>query len=241
MLNYRDRIYSKYASCFQGAGDSFDVAASEKWGQMYDYYLCGWLGENKEANILEIGSGNGGFLYFLKTRGYSNITGVDIAGEQVSLAKQVTENVVEADVLEYLERTKDKYDLVIGLDIIEHFRKDEVIRLLECIYEVLKPEGRLILQTPNADSPFGAGVFGGDFTHETFFSTEGLKRLLKFFNFSGIETRETGPVPKGFKSLVRYIIWKKVRFFILLRNLIETGGSGNGVFTRVFLISAVKK
>ncbi|HDY88736.1 MAG TPA: class I SAM-dependent methyltransferase [bacterium] len=243
LSDYRQLIYDKYATCFQDqdAEQVFNTSAADKWGKAYDYYLRNWLPESKDTNILDIACGRGLFLHFLKKRGYVNITGIDISPEQVSLAKQVTENVIEGNVLEFLATTKKKYDLIIGLDIIEHFRKDEVIRLLNSIHEVLKPRGRLILQTPNADSPFGAGVFGGDFTHETYFSTEGMQHLLKLCSFSGVETRETGPVPKCFKSLVRYIMWKKIHFVIMLRNLIETGGRGSGVFTRVFLISGLRK
>ncbi len=85
MTDYRRRIYSKYASCFQDSKQTFDVTAANKWGTAYDSYLKGWLPSQKNANILEIAYGSGRLLHFFKQRGYSKLTGVNISPEQVAL------------------------------------------------------------------------------------------------------------------------------------------------------------
>lgn len=239
--NYRQLIYDKYASCFQDAEKTFNTIAADRWSRAYDYYLRQWLPDNKDANILDIACGGGLFLHFLKTRGYINITGVDISPEQVSLAKQVTENVIEGNVLEFLETTKEKYNLITGLDIIEHLQKDEVIRLLNSIHTALKPNGRLILQTPNADSPWGMMHRYWDFTHEICFNPNSLMKLLKLVAFQNIKFREAGPVVHGIISAVRYLIWQVIRTILKVWNLAEMGGCGSCIFTRIFLISGLKK
>jgi len=241
MTDYRRRIYSKYASCFQGSKQTFDVFAANKWGRAYDSYLKGWLPSKKDANILDIACGSGRLLHFLKTRGYTCITGIDISPEQVSLAKQVTENVIQGNIIEFLKTTKKKYDLIIGLDIIEHLQKDEILCLLGSINTVLKKNGRLVLQSPNGSSPFGTTVFFGDFTHETCFTPKSLQCLLNLYNFYKIESRETRPVPLSFISSIRYIIWQMIRLAMKLRNLVETGDGSNCILTRVFIVSGVKK
>lgn len=240
MTDYRGRIYSKYASCFQGSKQTFDVIAADKWGRAYDSYLKGWLPPQKNANVLEIACGSGRLLHFLKTRGYTNIAGVDISPEQTSLAKQVTQNVVEINAIEFLE-TKDKtYDLIIGLDIVEHFRKNEVLHYLDVCFDALKPNGRLILQTCNADSPWGLMHRYNDFTHELCFNPNSLGRLFRLVGFHNIESREAGPVIHGFASALRYVIWQGIRIVLKIWNLAETGNSGSGVLTRIFLISGLK-
>lgn len=242
MKDYRTRIYEKYATGFQDADKAFDSAAASRWGKAYDYYLHGWMPENKNAAIVDLACGGGDFLYFFKERGYAHLCGVDISPEQVLLSKQIIPDVTEGNVLEFLESHPHTFDLITGLDIIEHLYKDEVLRFLDLCYGSLKRGGRLILQTPNADSILGSTVFYGDFTHEVCFNPNVILRLLRLCSFTGEEAREQCPVPNGYsmKSSVRYVIWQGIRAGLKLWNIAETGGAGSGVFTRVFLVSGVK-
>jgi len=134
--------------------------------------------------------------------------------------------------------------LITGLDIIEHFQKDGVLRFLDLCFLALRPGGRFILQTPNADSLWGVTIRYGDFTHEVCFNPNALLRLLSLCGFDsrGLEVREADPVPCGYSiaSTVRYGIWQCIRAALKACNIVETGSSGSGVFTRVFLVSGVK-
>jgi len=239
--DYRKLIYKKYATCFQGYEGNVDIAADKRWGQAYKYFLRGWLPRRKDVVILEVACGRGRLLRFLKDQGYTDIAGVDISPEQVSIAKRVTENVVENNALDFLESTEKRYDLIIGLDIIEHFTKDEAIRFLKASFKTLKAGGRSIIQTPNADSPWGGTIRYGDFTHEICFNPNALTNLLNLLGFQQIEAREGGPVIHGVVSFGRYVIWQLIRLFIKIWNLAETGSVGSNIYTRVFLISAVKE
>jgi Cyclopropane fatty acid synthase and related methyltransferases len=240
MVDYRTRIYKNYASRMQDAPFIFDEVDAKRWGRAYNTFLVRWLPENKNAAILEIACGGGNLLYFLKSKGYTNLQGVDISLEQVKLARQVIDSVAEEDALNYLNKYCDYFDLIVGLDIIEHFRKEEVISFIDACYKALLPKGRLILQTPNAESPWGTGVMHGDFTHEQAFTSNSLKKLLELCKFVEIESREAGPVVHGIFSLGRFIFWKIIRGILAFRCLVETGSIGSGIFTRVFLISGVK-
>ncbi len=241
-MYYRTRIYDKYASGFQDAHQEFDAVAAERAGKVWDYYFRGWLPERKYASILDIACGSGKLLHFFKQGGYANLTGVDISQEQVQIARQVLTNVIEANVLDFLETHSEAFDLITGIDIIEHFTKAEVLRFLDGCYSSLKPDGRLILQTPNAESPWGTGIRYGDLTHEVCFNPNALTRLLCLCGFGRIGARETGPVPWGYsiKSSIRYYMWQIIRCVLKLYNLTETGGTGSGIYTRVFLITAKK-
>lgn len=221
----------------QDAPRVFDKMEAARWGRAYNSYLKGWMPDNKDASILEVACGGGKLLYFLKSRGYNNLQGVDISPEQVALARQVTENVVEANAVDYLEAHKEQFDFVIGLDIVEHFTKDEVLRFLDACYAALRPGGRLILQTSNAESPWGSDHRYGDFTHEISFNSNSLKRLLALAGFPDFMSREAGPVVHGVVSLGRYVIWKIIRAGLVICNLAETGSKGSGIYTRVFLIT----
>ena len=239
--NYRLRIYDKYASHFQDAPVQFDPAAADHWGRAYESYLKGWLPKRKDTAILEVGCGGGRLLHFLKTRKYSNLSGIDISPEQVLLAQQVTNKVAQEDAIESLKVIHNEYDLIIGLDFIEHLNKDEVFDFLVNCHKALTPNGRIILQTPNARSPFGPSILYEDFTHEICFTPKGLQNVLNLCGFHKFHVRETGPVVYGFKSFIRYILWQLIRLVLKLWDLIETGNCEDAVFTRTFLISAHKK
>jgi 2-polyprenyl-3-methyl-5-hydroxy-6-metoxy-1,4-benzoquinol methylase len=241
--DYRARIYKQYGTKFQDAPETFSEEAALRWARGYMYYLRYWLPDNKDATIVDVGCGGGKLLYFFKQMQYMNVMGIDISPEQVKLARQVIPAVDEADVLDWLEEHPSTFDLITGLDIIEHLDKSEVIRFLDASYEALKPGGRIVLQTPNAESPWGSQHRYNDFTHEVGFNPNLLSRLLNLVGFQYVESRETGPVPLGYSVLssLRYVVWHLIRFGLKVWNLAETGSAGSGVFTRVFLATGLKK
>jgi 2-polyprenyl-3-methyl-5-hydroxy-6-metoxy-1,4-benzoquinol methylase len=241
--SYRKRIYEKYASKFHDAGQNFDPVAAVRLGKGYDYYFRNWLSASRDASILDLACGGGNLLYYFKERGYACLTGVDISSEQVQLARQVTPNVFEGNVLDFLRIHPNAFDCLLGVDIIEHLYKTEVLNFLDLCFSALRPGGRLILQTPNADSPWGTMLRYGDFTHEVIFNSKSLLYLLALSGFKESEARELGPVPWGYSmaSTGRYVAWQFIRVMLKLWNLAETGKSGSGIFSRVFLVSGCKR
>jgi hypothetical protein len=94
---------------------------------------------------------------------------------------------------------------------------------------------------PNADSPMGLGTRYGDFTHEVMFNSHSLGGVLGVCGFASFEAREGGPVPgSGAKSAIRRLLWHLIRRLIQAWHFIEMGNAGSGIFTRVFVASAVK-
>jgi len=222
-------------------GFSFNKAEAKRWGKAFDRYLRGWLPSKKDSAIIDVGCGWGRLLYFFKERKYIDIQGVDISPEQVQLAKEICDNVVKGDAIEHLANHPQSFDFIICLDIIEHFKKDEVFRFLDVCHKAIRLGGRLILQTPNAESPWGAMHRYHDFTHEVAFDPHSLEKLLLLSGFSSVEYRQTGPVIYGLLSFVRFLLWKFIWGCLALWNLAETGSIGSGIYTRVFLISAIKE
>lgn len=242
VTDYRERIYTTYGHDFQTAEKTFDFQGARRWGRAQSYQLRYWLPSDKNARILDVGCGSGRLLCFFSDCGYRNLAGVDICSQQVALSKQVTPCVIEGNLVQYLEHNPNSYDLIVGYDIIEHFHKDEVLRFLDGCYSALAGSGRLVLQTPNADSPWGTTLRYGDFTHEVSFNSNVLSHLLRLAGFSEIEAREAGPALWGISpsATIRYFLWSIIRLGLLAWNLVETGTTGNGILTRVFLISGVK-
>lgn len=241
-VGYRGRAYSNYATKFMHSGIDFDRTAAKRWAKGYDHYLRRWLPKERDAAIADVACGGGRLLHFFRERGYANIQGVDISPEQVQLARQVTPNVAQADVLQFLQSCQASFDLITGLDIIEHFSKDEALAFVDSCYQALKPGGRVVIQTPNSDTPWAAYYRYGDITHEIAFHAKSLANILQLCGFIQVEPREMGPVPWGYSvaSSVRFVIWQVIRMQLKVWNIVETGNVGTGVYSRVFLISAVR-
>ncbi len=238
---YRDRLYEFYGAEFQSAPERFDSRSAARLGRAYDHYLRGWLPESKDARIVDLACGYGNLLYFFRERGYRQIAGVDISPDQVRRAGEVVPSVHQGDVLEYLAGRRAESNLITALNLIEHLTKDEVLRFIGGCFGALAPGGRLVLLTPNADSPFGMASRYNDLTHEVCFNPNALGRLLARAGFRNIEAREAGPVPLGYSvaSTLRWCVWQTIRAGALLWNVAETGAAGSRVLTRNFMVSAV--
>lgn len=239
-MDYRSRIYERYSSIVQGVSAAPILEEVDRWGDAYDTYMRGWLPDKMDAPIVDVACGYGRLLRFFAKRGYTNVLGVDISQEQVDIARKVHPNVQQGGVIEFLEQNRNSFALVTAFDIIEHLHKDEALRFLDACHGALQPGGRLIIQTPNADTPWGLGIRYGDFTHEIGFNPHSLGWLMRLCRFGSFEAREQGPVPHGATSTVRFLLWKLMRLKMMIWNMVETGGKGSGVFTRVFIARGLR-
>lgn len=242
MKTYRDYIYERYVSGFlRRSAETDNKSLSAKQVRAFDWYLRKWMPVDRGSLILDAGCGGGNLLAYFRRRGYLNLRGVDISPEQVCLARRVTSAVQQTNILEYLDTTAEQFDLVTAMDVVEHFTKDELLRFLELCRKVIKPAGRIIIQTPNPGSPFGGEVRYGDLTHEQALVPTLLSRLLAFKGFEHVECRESGPVPvSGPIGAIRYALWRLFRAGLGLWDIVECGGHCR-IYTRVFLCSAQKR
>lgn len=238
-MNYRNIWNDRYSEFQQNQISPPDSEDILRYGQVYSHYLRQWLPENKDSPILEVACGAGYFLNLLKAEGYTQIYGVDSSPQQIDFSKQQGFQVIHSDALQYLENEPLKFQTIVALDFIEHLYKDEALKFLESAYNRLEPGGRLILQTPNGESPWVGSVFHGDLTHEVCYTPHLLEKLLNRSGFEIIKYRPCGPPPIDFISSTRKIIWDGMTLVCRILNIIE-GAVTSGIYTRVFMISGIK-
>ncbi len=204
---YRDVFY-QHQTAWHKYQSVEDVAARhELRRRYYAWYSRNWLPDYKTGEILDIGCGSGQFMYFLRKEGYERLTGLDLDKQQVEIARQLGFEVHEQTALEYLVRSENGYDMIVMLDIIEHFTREELFPLLREVYRKLRTGGRLILSVPNAESPTGPGCVYGDITHETSFTPVSLAEMLFCHGFEVKEMRDPWPAPVDFqRSLYRGLV-----------------------------------
>ena len=231
-IGYRERLYRAYLSTHLGTYRPVTRTGLERDRQLFRALYRMFLPASKDAQILEVGCGTGSFLFFLREEGYRRIHGIDLGEEQVAQAHALGITEAEtAEALTYLDQHADTYDLVVALDVLEHFTKDEALEFLDRVFRSLKSRGRILLRTPNADSPNASWIRYGDFTHETVYTPSSIRQVLRTAGFTEIQVAPLEPHVHGLPSAARWALWQAVKALIRFYLLIEQGVAGSGVFT----------
>src|SRR5882762_8863870 len=175
----RQRIYAQYVSGREKPLAPLNLEGLRPRLPYFRRIIRCHFPRDRNVEILELGCGHGAFLYALYQAGYERARGVDWSGEQVRAARGLgIPGVEQADVMSALTATASgSVDVVVAYDLIEHFTKGELIPLVDEVHRVLRPGGRWIVHAPNAETPFGARIRYGDFTHELAFTRDSIAQL----------------------------------------------------------------
>ena len=121
-----------------------------------------------------MGSGNGGFIRFLKDNG-STVEGIEVQEPLLQAAKDF--GIPVHSSLD--EISQGPYDLIVAFDVLEHLTTDQLQDLFARATKLLKPDGVMLFRFPNADSFAGNGAQNGDFTHMTSIGQQKLQQLVE--------------------------------------------------------------
>lgn len=244
MTRYRSILYGNYHSTQSGRASGTDAQALfEREKAQFSREILPRLGAlQKDAAILDIGCGSGSLLAALQSAGFSSLKGIDVSREQVELAHRLGVTAVEeGDVMQHLRDTPSTYDVICGMDIIEHFTKDELTDLLRLLASALKSGGKVIFRTPNLDAPMASVFANGDFTHENYLNASSAAQVMMACGFQQVEVLPSVMRAPGFlKEGVRRLAWALLSFRLKLL-LFATARSSRGVlFTPNMIIVARK-
>lgn len=244
MYQYRERFYKQYYRS-QAGRSNFNANISDKLSideRHFRKEIMPLIDKPKDSAILDIGCGYGSLVYTFHKAGFKNAVGIDLSEEQVKVAAELgIEGVSLQDVKSHLLANTSHYDVITGIDIIEHFSKDEVIELLDLVRAALKPEGIAIFRTPNVDAPYSTVFYYGDFTHENFLNFSSATQLMENIGFSKIQVLSSVILIQGaLKNFIRKCVWHVVIFFSRLV-LFSSGRTAASVIFTPNLIIKVKK
>jgi SAM-dependent methyltransferase len=238
-MDWQQRLYNGYISSGQAAGNG--SARSVVRSSSYFYYqkiIENYFPKEKKSAIVDLACGSGLFIFCLQQSGYLNVIGVDISPEQVAAAHQLgLESVECADMSNFLKEKHSTYDVIILMDILEHFEKGELLALLDQVYDSLRENGTAVIHVPNAEGLFGMKVRYGDLTHENCFTQQSIRQVLSACRFQKIKCVEVQPVVHGVKSFIRHILWKFLTVAPRLLLTVESG-SRNHILSSNMLVIA---
>jgi SAM-dependent methyltransferase len=232
----RSTLYATYLSSFKGEPDLVGDGASVWWDHKYLPLLSDLP---RAAPMLEIGCGSGGLLAYLARRGFSHASGIDISREQVAAARQRGVDVELADVFSHLTTVTDAYRAVLAVDVLEHFNREEVLRVATAIWQALEPGGRFIVQTANGAGLLSRQVIYGDLTHQTIFTPGSLGQLLGAVGFERLTFYETGPIPIRVRGKLDVMLWAGIKAVANAVKHVETG-KRQAIWTENFICRAFK-
>jgi SAM-dependent methyltransferase len=135
--------------------------------------------------LLEIGCGSGAFLARMRRLGW-DVCGLDPDPAAVSWGRQAYGLDISCNTLDQADFSADSFDVITMNHVVEHVH-DPMALLTEC-ERILRPGGRLILTTPNANS-WGHKIFGRDWRglepprHFMIFSLRNLGECARRSNF----------------------------------------------------------
>lgn len=195
--------------------------AQFKFGQ-FEYNYRRFFPADTSAKLLDIGIGRGEMLSCMKEWGYSDYLGIDISPSTVDFCESMGLNcTLVYDTIHWLSSRSNRFDAITLLDVLEHFKKDEVIPMLKSLYDATTTHGTIIIQIPNLQAPDAQLHRYNDFTHEIGFTEHSLSQVLlsagiKNFHFHGFEDLYALKTRTRLRMLLRSLYWKYCRF---LRNL----------------------
>lgn len=123
-----------------------------KFESVLRYIPSNLIGEGK--NILDVGCFAGSFLGMVPEQMFSYQLGVDILPGQIDYANQKygtsyrSFRAFDGD-LNLSKELKGRFHVITLIEVIEHLNAEQIYKLLRQISELLHPDGKLIITTPN--------------------------------------------------------------------------------------------
>ncbi|MDQ1728045.1 MAG: hypothetical protein QOD33_170 [Pyrinomonadaceae bacterium] len=133
--------------------------------------------ESAELNILDVGCGTGANLEMLAEFGTAE--GVDVSAEALEFCRERGLIRVKQGAAEMLPYEPDSFDLVTGLDVVEHL--DDDLAGLREMNRVLRRDGRALLFVPAF--MFLWGVQDDISNHRRRYTLRELKRVVRQAGF----------------------------------------------------------
>lgn len=158
-------------------------------------------------DIFEIGFGSGSFLAWAREQG-ARVTGSEMTPAAIRAAAEANVPLLPAD-FGAGDLPANAFDLIVALDVFEHFDGATISDKLDAIDEALRPGGRLLLRYPNGQSPFGLVHQHGDATHLSPLSRAKIEQLaagtdLVTARYGGTARTRSGRLPARLARGVRH-------------------------------------
>ncbi|MBW4609163.1 MAG: methyltransferase domain-containing protein [Hassallia sp. WJT32-NPBG1] len=147
-------------------------------------------------HFLDAGCGRGEFLQNL-TAHEIKCVGIDLNKLEICTLKNSGFNAYESDIVDYLEKTDEKFSGISALQVVEHLNIEYINIFLSLSFEKIVVDGVIIIETVNPHSLYGLSNFYQDSTHVKPLPPELLKFLLEWHGFKSVKIIYSSLIPKS--------------------------------------------
>lgn len=128
-----------------GVSDSYRGAKKrqiENFLKLYNLY---------DANIIEVGCGNGQFLEIFNELGISNIVGIESGATNYNECLDKGFNVIHGNIFNTLKKAQlsNSFEAFVTFHYLEHFPNP--LKFVTCLYKIIRPGGIGLIEVPNYD------------------------------------------------------------------------------------------
>lgn len=159
-----------------------------------------------QGKLLDVGCGNGRYLYTMRMLGW-DVQGVELSEDGVRACRASQLPVHHGD-LQSASFPDAGFDVITVRHVIEHIREPHA--LMTELARILKPGGRLIIETPNSEA-LGRALMGANWFHNDvprhliLYSPDNLAKLAALHGLDALEIRlET--TPKSILNSIDYAL-----------------------------------
>lgn len=107
--------------------------------------------ETPGNNVIDLGCGDGHLCAELQAAGWLSVVGIDVSRNRIARARQSYPQIDFYDQqIDTIDIGQQSVDLIVMDNVVEHL--PDPIGLLQQLYQYLKPDGKIVLITPNMES-----------------------------------------------------------------------------------------
>ncbi|MBV6623528.1 MAG: methyltransferase domain-containing protein [Rivularia sp. (in: Bacteria)] len=148
--------------------------------------------------FLDAGCGRGEFISNLKSN-QIKYQGIDINKLEIENLQQSGYEVYESDIIEFLQKSNDKYSGISSLQVVEHLNFEYLNNFIKLAFEKIVADGVIILETINPHSLYALSNFYQDPTHIKPLPPEMLQFLLEWHGFKEIKLIYSSLIPESLR------------------------------------------
>ena len=203
------------------------------WGlEYYSYvsWIIDYVNKSNAKKIAEVGCGDGKILWELaKINPDKQFIGYDLSKKAIAFAKAFGYGIRNLQFHDKdFDNDKDKYDLILCVEVLEHIPDEKIAHFVENISDHLAKEGRLVISVPTKNVKLNP-------KHYRHYDLPLLKEHLK--NFDLIDTHyiyKNNIINKILLSLFDQMGFKKLELYIGKRILFNANKKNGTHIVSIF-------
>lgn len=221
----------RFDSFWEGPDDVAKGYAT--FGRFYRANYLPLLPERRDSRILVVSCGPGYFVQLLRDCGYTDVRGIDSDPVKVAHARARGLDCRVERAFEFLEGSREPYDVVICEQELNHLTKPEMLRFLRLVARRLGPGGLLVCHGLNGANPIvGAETLAQNFDHFNTFTGYSLRQVLEHAGFRDVRVFGLH-LYVFYGNPLNYVAWGVTSaLHLLFRVLFRLYGKSNTLFTK---------